>query len=780
MPQRNRRYEAASLNRRCPPKWTQKTRSDVLTSIASATDATDFITEFAAIINDHRRVLPGAYVSLLEFAPYLDPTDLLRWLDKQIRDGTVSYTTRLSEAGAGWGTAAPTTLANADPLDLVTTLESLGCNVLVCDAQAVDDGDAGSTDGPVQVEYDTSTLKCYLINAAIGGGATAKTTASLINTTPTPDVYRYKLLGGPAGSAASKCIDNMREGAHATDIRYPDASTPCIVLWRAGTDYEYSGQVLSATTGTQCNYILWRGYPGETPVMRLSCPAATSMNGVLLNGSSGTYYRKNMWYDSLRVYGRTGTSGDYTFANRIWQDNSSATGMRVLRCECSNIQAIEPTAGAIANRASDSAADVDVSGTLDHHHIPDGATVDVEWVGGSRTGMTVGTTTATTIPVSGGTGTALPADTTAVTVVNTAAYWASYVDQDYVAKDATGSYAPTFIRSQGKGLLVHASHFTLAGTDLVSVGLTEVGHAIDLLASAGLTGTSWSDRAATISRSLFDGQAGHGQIRIQNRVQYVLIEDCDISNADNTCITGFSDSIANQAGFVWIRRNRIHDWGTLAGIDNDGHGIQLFSLSDCIVEDNVIFQNETEYHTSAHDGVSLQHVSAGDSADGDTKRNVVRNNVIYKVGVVLRYNSGTTASGDDEIADNEVYDNVIVDFDESQKASALSDGPVYIFMYDAITQDLYGNLVYDNVIAYDTTYDDTDPIAVVRTDGSTSYDVAEDGTYSGGATPGFSGNVVLNPGFTDADNGDFRMSNATAASKVTADCPLQATPTWNS
>ncbi len=52
-----------------------------------------------------------------------------------------------------------------------------------------------------------------------------------------------------------------------------------------------------------------------------------------------------------------------------------------------------------------------------NHGIQTGDVVDVYWSGGYRYGLTVGTVVGTTIPVDGGTGIALPADDTAVTIM---------------------------------------------------------------------------------------------------------------------------------------------------------------------------------------------------------------------------------------------------------------------------------------------------------------------------------------------------------------------------
>ncbi|RIK72205.1 MAG: hypothetical protein DCC68_26685 [Planctomycetota bacterium] len=154
---------------------------DSLTTLA---DFQGFITRFVAIIEGATVVsdlfmeylLTEGWEYDLAEAPEggtLDARHLLYWLDIKLKENkqAIGYTNRLSEAGGSWGAAAPTTLTQADPLDLVTTLEGLACNVAIIDPQAVDDGDPSSSDGPVIVTYQSgSNNTCTLLD-----GTTAKT-----------------------------------------------------------------------------------------------------------------------------------------------------------------------------------------------------------------------------------------------------------------------------------------------------------------------------------------------------------------------------------------------------------------------------------------------------------------------------------------------------------------------------------------------------------------------------------------------------------------------------
>jgi hypothetical protein len=70
--------------------------------------------------------------------------------------------------------------------------------------------------------------------------------------------------------------------------------------------------------------------------------------------------------------------------------------------------------GNLSTRTNDTDGDI----TMDDggHSITTGATIDIFWSGGRRYGVTVGTVSGTTVPISGGTGDVLPSASTLLTV----------------------------------------------------------------------------------------------------------------------------------------------------------------------------------------------------------------------------------------------------------------------------------------------------------------------------------------------------------------------------
>jgi hypothetical protein len=673
-------------------------------------DATSFITRFIAIVNDNGSVPASLLEYLLteggaidsdaeHYISTLGPVHLLYWLNRKLIEhkATIGYTDRLSEAG--WGVATPDNLTDADPLDLVATLDGMTVHALLADAQAVDDGNAASLDGPVQIGTSNDA---YLIDNAVPNSGTAKNPLSMFN----GEAYRYKYFGG--FTSANILNLSLDEQGSSSTRRYPRATTPVIVLFKGGDPYESQdahSRFVRNDTGSQPqnDYILWRNYPGETVTFKTGRLAATGMTGVLLSTN-----RERIWFDGIKFEGRYGTEGAYYFCNRLMEFQASAVDCRVMRCEFDWIKIIA--------------------------------------TGDSR---------ATGNP--------------------------GYVDRDFAAKDAAAD-AATFIRCQAKNLVVHACRFKPAGNELPRGGVSdEPGHGIDLV---GPVGTSWDDRGATIGKCLFEGQSGHGQIRIQQPSQYVMIEDCDISNGDNSCIVGFSEA-ATPVGNVWIRRNRIHDWGTITGAQGDANGIQLFSMLDCIVEDNVLYGSGADDDIDNHGIVISVDRRSEDptSLQANSDRHIVRRNVLYKVGLNLSYNGGAAGATDDRLNDNAISSNIFVDFDADRK-TGVNDGPLYINLYDPIGNSLWGNTIAGNLIAYATTYDSADQIASVRTGSSTQEYVYEDGTYtSGGAAimPGFSGNFVADPQFANTGSGNFTPALAAAAALLDMTAiPLVATPAWNS
>lgn len=683
-----------------------------------------FIARFVAIINGETEIVDELRTYLLTEGrnnenmedvfglDELGAPHLLYWLNRKLRErqDVLVWTDRLSEIG--WGEESPDNLGDADPFDLVTTLEGLGVDVLLCDAQAVDDGDAASLDGAVAIR--TNNNNCYRINNATVQSGTIKTggesgiTASLFKGNGR---YQYRLLGGFQGASTKhNNLRNLAEGG-TTAWRYPDSTRPVVVLWRGGTVYDSTDldlRFLKQDGSTiQCDYIMWRSYPGETAEINAGKLSATGMTGAFITGNNATRFRRNLWFDSMHFRFRAGTEGSYVFANRGFQVSSSSTGCRFLRCEFDNFKFISPD----DDRADD---------------------------------------------------------------------YPAYVDSDFALKNATGQMRQTGVELNAKGSVIYACRFKPAGNELPRIndgGTDDPGHSVDLAsASATDLATSFTDRFATISRCLFEGQAGHGQIRGQGGPRYVVIEDCDISNGDNSCIVGFGLT-ATPCTHFWIRRNRIHDWGTVVGAAGGANGVQMKSVSNWIVEDNVIWNPGTDDAISVN-GVNISCDRFADNpSHANADDNIIRRNILYKCQSSMSISGGSVPQASDtRINDNLFTSNIIVDFDEDDKTGVV-DAPVHIELYDPITNLLFGNAVTGNLIAYDTTYDAADPIATVWPGTGAHTDVTE---ANQATIPGFSGNFVANPGFASVGTGDFTPSLTAARNLLDLGAiPLVSTPQWN-
>jgi len=170
-----------SRSSRVPPHYYDVPRASIIAPTLSTLQGTkDWIALAATVIADHRLVAPGTYNTLTTdtFPAGTDTAfgapHLLQYLDWQLKANKagIGYTDRLSEAS--WGEAEPDSLTEADPLDLVTTLEGLGCKVVIVDNDAKTDGsnnlDAASTTGCVRVlRADDNSVRSI-------NGTTVKTT----------------------------------------------------------------------------------------------------------------------------------------------------------------------------------------------------------------------------------------------------------------------------------------------------------------------------------------------------------------------------------------------------------------------------------------------------------------------------------------------------------------------------------------------------------------------------------------------------------------------------
>jgi len=114
-----------------------------------------------------------------------------------------------------------------------------------------------------------------------------------------------------------------------------------------------------------------------------------------------------------------------TLAGEQFVSNPSCSGERQELVKAS-VPASAAT-GTLTTRSSNSAGTLTlVSG----HGITTSAVVDLYWSGGSRAGVTVGTVSGTSVPISGGSGGNLPTTTTAVVVMVAVAKDIDFVGDD--------------------------------------------------------------------------------------------------------------------------------------------------------------------------------------------------------------------------------------------------------------------------------------------------------------------------------------------------------------
>lgn len=281
---------------------------------------------------------------------------LLYWLDlklkTKLRDEHELYTNRLSEAGAGWGSATPETLAEADPLDLVATLEGLGLHCVLIDNDAADDESQVSVDGCVDVGYrDGSAHPCYTI-----GGLTKSNNGSGGLYTDTNELaYEYKFWHK---------LDGFSEVFSGSPVKFPRLAVEVIGLVRHATDHQIAREiVLQKNAGDpECTRITITGYPGEFPEIRMGSSTSSGLSnaagdqndldasvegvGIASGGTARpamiTVSRQNVHFRNIDFVGnrdQAGGSGQI-FASRIFRINTTATGGSIRHCKFTGTQFI--------------------------------------------------------------------------------------------------------------------------------------------------------------------------------------------------------------------------------------------------------------------------------------------------------------------------------------------------------------------------------------------------------------------------------------------------------
>lgn len=283
-----------------------------------------FILRFAEFIDGSRKISGQTreYLTTGSFLPQecgceltLGVRHMLYWLDKLIKYNKVAigYTNRLSEAGGDWGAAAPNNLADADPLDLVTTLEDLGCNVAIIDPQTVDDGNAASLDGPVIVTYlSGSNNTCTLLD-----GTTAKNgplNTDRLFTDTNKNAFQFRLWGGDGSSATiGGGLKNTAEAGGSSSTRFGNSTKPCIVLVRYATTHVLRQEITwEKRVANAPDHIILTGYPGELPIVRMgsfttgsdASPSAVGASAMItVGGSSASQARMNVHIRNIELWG---------------------------------------------------------------------------------------------------------------------------------------------------------------------------------------------------------------------------------------------------------------------------------------------------------------------------------------------------------------------------------------------------------------------------------------------------------------------------------------------
>lgn len=335
----------------------------------------DYITRFVAIINDPDSVSPAMRNYLLteggnlalDGVPIGAP-HMLYWLDRQLktkaRDEHELYTNRLSEAGAGWGEDAPDSVTEADPLDLVTVLEGLGCKVVIVDPNADPAGTnnttAGTSLGFVNVTYGgASTNPCTTLNGtpkSSGGNADFFTTSG-------KDTYRHKGVFD---------LNSISETGGSTSCRFPNSSAHCFWLVRSADVHNFYAEAVlrRPSAHTAPASITITGYPGELPIVNagsslvktatpgvlddvtydsvgtlndLTAPLTARQNMILLGSVTE---RNNFHFRNIEWHGRRRLSDDsgWVYVSQLLEYTSLSSGS-IRRCVFRHFQFIRPNDG---------------------------------------------------------------------------------------------------------------------------------------------------------------------------------------------------------------------------------------------------------------------------------------------------------------------------------------------------------------------------------------------------------------------------------------------------
>jgi hypothetical protein len=606
----------------------------------------DFIDRFAAIVADPHSVSQSMQSYLTNGALHevrkgeVGAGDMLYWLDKQLKANKVAigYTDRLSEAGAGWGEAAPDLLSEADPFDLVTTLESLSVRVVIVDHDAVADAagdaaDATKRDTVVRCDRDgASDEPCTTLSGTAksyddGSGASD----DLLNNTT--DTYRYRFF--------KTLVDwNERSGSR---LRYPDGDVESMTLIRnTASDHivNVENQLgCTLASQTQNTRITIRGYPGEWPEIWCGNSADDDTTPTVVpsggrDATAATFTispaadkgRDNVHWRNIIFHGKRETAGGkWFFAENILSITGNGSGHSVRFCQFLDFQPI---------RVDDALA------AANPEYVDEG-----------------------TVVISGTT----------------------------LARGSESTVAFTAIDATSDDLVIDSNYFQAADEADFPHG-PNAGDRIDATGVEGMcidlgSSTPGGSANTRITRNRIEGVKHNSAVRAVV-VDGLYIADNDMEVFDKTILTlaGCSNGV--------IERNRLHDYADNEHADEGGgNAISLTGCDNFIVRHNVIFNHETQLSGG---GITIQSTDANDGTYPDyyvySEGHAVYENIFYRTGVKFDHNDpGTTT-------DCSVYNNLIAGMPETLKGSALTNAPVYVSMNRTGVATLEGNLIYENAI----------------------------------------------------------------------------------
>lgn len=733
-----------SLTRNGKFGWSQKRRSGATNNalvqaelaalgidaddITTVADVTDFIDRFVAIIEDPLSVSATTlrYLATDSFAAGtslpLHAGHMLYWADRLVKQNKVGigYTDRLSEADEvteTWGAVTPDNLADADPFDLVTTLEGLGCNVAIIDPEAVDDATAGSEDGPVLIT--DSSRNCTLLDAT-----TAKSfdsSADLFKTvSATRDAYRYRLWGlktAVNGNDTVGGFGNLHEGGGGVH-RFPNSTKPCIILTRHGDDHQVAKERIWRNPSlAEPAYILLSGYPGEFPTIRMGSSVVGSAPQTLDNGPQiywgfSTTGRSNTHLRNLDLVGNR--DGEYddgggnvtgkVYAKTMFLVQSSSTNCSVRHCRVRDFLPMTPS----------------------HSE---------------------------------------------------AASYADYVDIIYPDRPASNGDDPSFeaFFVKGSDFTFDSNHVQAA--DLGIASFEEYGSTYPI--SRGTDVQAHNARITRNTYDGFcSGDYCRVTPRpgAENITGYYCADNVIVSNGYKCLLAQSSSSVSTHSISGIIERNFVYNAGTEDRQNAGGDLASLFpGAGTLIVRDNVFANNidgqvQRDQMTAGAVGIGMADATGDGDIDSGNGTAIggtqFYNNILWNT--VLRFSSDVAgyANAQTIVASHEVYKNLIhgppdpLKSENRTSPSDLLDAPVMFNIYAGTT---LGNTTFtDNNVTRDAG-DDNETVLLAHRDGASSvtqYEVADT------QMTGVSGLTSSDPQYADPANGDFTSGNATLAAYV--------------